>query len=223
MRHDKVSGEKPGGLGETRGAAGDARPPGEGSQPPDARAFRRTMGMFATGVSVITTRVNEDIHGMTASSVDPVSLHPLLVMVSIARSTRMYRIMHQAGTFAINILRDYQEELSRHFAGVEAGPQPESLHFEPEADDGAPFIRDTLGGIRCRIEREVDVGDHVIVLGRVVQLREAPPAPPLIYFGGHYRSLRDVEAPDSAHDVWNPDAVRVFTKPSPRQIHGNPR
>jgi flavin reductase (DIM6/NTAB) family NADH-FMN oxidoreductase RutF len=124
----------------------------------------------------------------------------------------MYRIMHQAGTFAINILSEHQGELSRHFAGAEAGPPPESLHFEPEPDNGAPFIRDTLGAIRCRIEREVDVGDHVIVLGRVVQLREAPPAPPLIYFGGHYSSLRDLEAADSAHDVWNPDAVRAIHK-----------
>jgi flavin reductase (DIM6/NTAB) family NADH-FMN oxidoreductase RutF len=147
------------------------------------------MGLFATGVTVITTRVNDGIHGMTASSVAPVSLDPLLLLVSIARGTRMYSIIHQAGTFAINILSEQQEELSRHFAGAETGAPPASLHFEPEPDHGAPFIRDTLAAIRCQIEREVDVGDHVIVLGRVVQLRQGAPASPLIYFGGRYRSL----------------------------------
>jgi hypothetical protein len=80
------------------------------------------------------------------------------------------------------------------------------------SDMGAPFINDTLAGIRCHIEREVDVGDHVIVLGRVVQLRQGTPAPPLLYFGGRYRSLRDVEARDEPHDVWNPDAVQVIHK-----------
>ena len=144
----------------------------------DTRAFRRTMGLFATGVTVITTRVNGDIHGMTASSVAPVSLDPLLVLVSIARRTRMYGIIHRAGKFAINILSEHQEELSRHFAGAETGLPPASLRFESGPDDGAPFIHDTLAAIRCRIEREVDVGDHVVVLGRVIQLREGSPAPP---------------------------------------------
>ena len=191
----------------------------------DTRAFRRTMGLFATGVTVITTRVNGDIHGMTASSVAPVSLDPLLVLVSIARRTRMYGIIHRAGKFAINILSEHQEELSRHFAGAETGLPPASLRFESGPDDGAPFIHDTLAAIRCRIEREVDVGDHVVVLGRVIQLREGSPAPPLIYFGSRYHSLRELEAPDRPHDVWNPDAVQIIHEASgdrsKRSSHGD--
>jgi flavin reductase (DIM6/NTAB) family NADH-FMN oxidoreductase RutF len=169
-----------------------------GAQPPGARAFRDMMGLFATGVTVVTTRVDDGIHGMTANSVAPVSLDPLLVIVSIARDARMYRVIHRAGTFAINILSEQQEALSRHFAGVDTGPPPTSLDLEWVPDGGAPFIRDALAGIHCRIEREVDVGDHVIVLGRVVELHQGAPLAPLIYFGGRYRSLREIDARDGS-------------------------
>ncbi len=201
MTEEKVIGDIPGGSGETQAASTVRRLAAHSPQPVatpaslDTRAFRRTMGLFATGVTVITTRVNGDIHGMTASSVAPVSLDPLLVLVSIARRTRMYDIIHRAGKFAINILSEHQEELSRHFAGAGTSLRPASLRFESGPDDSAPFIHDTLAAIRCRIEREVDVGDHVVVLGRVIQFHEGSPAPPLIYFGSRYCSVRELEAP----------------------------
>ena len=183
MNKEKAKRKEPGGNGGTRAATSVSRHPAHNPQPVatpallDTQAFRRTMSLFATGVTVITTRVNGGIHGMTASSVAPVSLDPLLVLVSIARRTRMYDIIHRAGKFAINILSEHQEELSRHFAGAETGLLPASLRFESGPDDSAPFIHDTLAAIRCRIEREVDVGDHVVVLGRVIQFREGSPAP----------------------------------------------
>jgi flavin reductase (DIM6/NTAB) family NADH-FMN oxidoreductase RutF len=107
----------------------------------------------------------------------------------------MCTIIQQAGEFAINILSERQEELSRHFAGAKTGPQPAGLRFESYPDDGAPYILDTLATIRCRVARVLNGGDHVIVLGRVVHFHDGPPGLPLLYFGNRYRSLCDLEGP----------------------------
>ena len=172
-------------------------------------AFRRTMGLFATGVTVITARMNGSVHGMTANAVTSVSLDPLLVLAAINRRASMSNIIQQAGEFAINILSERQEELSRHFAGAKIRPPPASLRFEADSDDGAPYIVDTLAAIRCRVARVLDGGDHVILLGRVVHFRDGPPASPLVYFGDRYCSVRDLPAPstaNSAADFFDPSA-----------------
>lgn len=217
MSEEKMNGGKSGGRGETREASTVPRVPANSPHPPDppasldTQAFRHTMGLLTTGVTVITTRVNGSIHGMTASSVTSVSLDPLLMQVSINRHASMCNLIQQAGEFAINILSERQEDLARHFGGARTGTQPASLRFEPHPNDGPPYIQDTLATIRCQIERLLDGGDHVIVLGRVVHFHAGPPAPPLIYFGERYRSLRDPEAPRQP-EVWNHDAVQIFHK-----------
>ena len=196
---EKVSGGEPGGCGETRAASIVPRLPAHSPQAvaarasPDTQAFRRTMGLIASGVTVITTRMNGSVHGMTATAVTSVSLDPLLMQVAINRRARMCNIVQQAGEFAINILSERQEELSHYFAGAKAGPQPASLRFDPDPDS-VPYIHDALAAIHCRIERVVDGGDHVIVLGRVVHFYDGPPAAPLVYFGGRYCSLHDLKA-----------------------------
>ena len=198
---EKVSGDEPGGTDEMRAASTEPEPhlPAPSLQPvapaasPDTRAFRRTMGLFATGMTVITTRINGSVHGMTANAVTSVSLNPLLVLAAINRRTSMCNIIQQAGEFAINILSEPQEELSRHFAGAKTGPQPARLRFESYPDEGAPYILDTLAALRCRVAQVLDGGDHVILLGRVVHFRDGPPASPLVYFGDRYWTLRDPE------------------------------
>jgi flavin reductase (DIM6/NTAB) family NADH-FMN oxidoreductase RutF len=163
MNEEKISGGKSGGRGETRQASTVTHVPANSPQPLDplpsldTQAFRHTMGLLATGVTVITTRVNGAIHGMTASSVTSVSLDPLLMQVSINRHASMCNLIQQAGEFAINILSERQEDLARHFGGgARTGAQPASLRFEPHTNDNAPYIQDTLATIRCQIERLLD-------------------------------------------------------------------
>ena len=199
MSDEMISGGEPGRSGETRAAPTVPRLPAYSPHPVaapaslDTRAFRRTMSLLATGVTVITTRLNGSIHGMTASAVTSVSLEPLLMLAAIDRRTGMCKIIQQAGEFAINILSERQEELSRHFAGPKIRPQPASLRFKSDPDDGAPCISDALAAIRCRVARVLDGGDHIIVLGRVVHFCDGPTASPLLYFGDRYCSLRDLE------------------------------
>ncbi len=161
----------------------------------DTRLFRGTMGLLATGVTVIMTRLNGSVHGMTANSVTSVSLEPLLMQVAIDRRASMCNTIQRAGEFVINILNERQEELSRYFGGAKIGPPPASLRFESDPDDGAPYILDALATLHCRVERVFDAGDHVIVLGRVVHFHDGPPASPLVYFGDRYCSVRDLKAP----------------------------
>lgn len=203
MSTAKVGDHKHGGSGATRAMPTAPRLLAHSPQPValpaslDTRAFRQTMGLLATGVTVITTRFNDSDHGMTASAVTSVSLEPLLMLAAIHRRARMCNIIQQAGEFAINILSERQQELARHFAGAKTGLRPASLRFESYPDDGVPYILGRIAAIRCRVWRVLDGGDHIIALGRVVHFHDGPLAKPLLHFGGRYCTLRDHEAPST--------------------------
>lgn len=154
----------------------------------DPRAYRHVMGHFATGVTIVTADAGETVHGMTANSLTSVSLDPLLLLVCIDRRARMAGIIGEAGRFGISILSADQEPISRHFAGQ---PNPEvAVHYARLA--GAPVLATSIGALACRVERVLDGGDHLIVLGAVEALRSvdgADGADPLLYFQGRYRQL----------------------------------
>lgn len=152
----------------------------------DQREYRTTMGLFATGVTVITARAGAETRGMTANSVTSVSLEPLLLLVCVDRRARMAPLIIEAQRFAVNILRADQEALSRHFAG-----RPDAA-LEPRFNDlaGTPVLEDSMAALVCAIERVLDGGDHLIVIGRVEALRRADErAAPLIYYRGAYCRL----------------------------------
>src|SRR4029079_11962657 len=90
-------------------------------------ALRRTLGMFATGVTIITTRVGEQVHGMTANAFMSVSLEPPLVLISVDRRTRMYGLLHEGMHYGVSVLCDSQAALSDRFAGRTDGPEPRFL------------------------------------------------------------------------------------------------
>lgn len=157
----------------------------------DPRSYRDTMGMFATGVTVITARAGEVIRGMTANSVTSVSLDPLLLLVCVDRRAGMAPVIAEADRFAVNILRADQEAISQHFAG-----RPRPAGDPPLAElANAPVLADCMATIVCSVERVLDGGDHLIVLGRVEALRRADrPGKPLLYYRGRYRQLADETA-----------------------------
>ena len=120
------AGAGPEGIGES------ALEPPTGQEPLDvegdepAVALRQTLGMFATGVTVITTLVSEQIHGMTANAFMSVSLEPPLVLISVDRRTKMCSLLHQECRFGVSVLADGQRALSDRFAGraADGGPAP---------------------------------------------------------------------------------------------------
>lgn len=152
----------------------------------DPREFRRTMGLFATGVTVITTRAGDIIHGMTANAVTSVSLDPLLVLFCVDNRARMAQIIPETGRFAINILSQRQEVISRHFSGRSV----KGLEISFVEVDGVPTLSDNLATLICTVDRIYDGGDHRVIFGRVDALtREANDMAPLLYYAGTYRQL----------------------------------
>ena len=175
---------------EAFGASFDAAPSadelelGTGLEGDPAIAFRRTLGMFATGVTVLTTRTGESVHGMTANAFMSVSLRPPLVLVSIDRRARMCNLLHEGTRFAVNVLEAGQVSLSDHFAGREGvGEEP---RFELVHD--TPLVEGALAHLVCRVVRSFWGGDHSLFLGQVEYARYGE-GEPLLFHGGRYERL----------------------------------
>ena len=162
----------------------------------EPRAYRDAIGLFASGVTVITTRLGEMVHGMTANAVTSVSLEPTLLLVCIDRRAHLHDLIGRAGQFAVNILAADQEDLGNHFAGrSKKALPPASLRFEyggaPETGS-VPTIAGCLTALRCRVETRHAGGDHTILIGRVLEVvpGEAE-AEPLIWFAGGFHRLAE--------------------------------
>ena len=158
---------------------------------PTETAFRGVMGRFATGVTVMTARADGVPHGMTANAVSSVSLDPTLVLVCVDRGTVMAERVGRAGTFALSLLAADQAELSNRFADPDrpdGDPQFAGVEIITAAT-GAPILEDALAWLDCRVWATYDGGDHVIVVGEVVDLAETSEASPLVYYSGGYHRL----------------------------------
>lgn len=154
----------------------------------DPREFRRVMGHFPTGVSVLTTVHEDELHGMTANSFTSVSLEPMLVLACLACGARTALAIQSAGHFAVNILAEHQEDVSQRFA------KPGQDHFEGldviRGHRGLPLLPGCLAYLVCAVEDVVQAGDHDIVLGRVEDCAEsANGRSPLVFFRGGYNTL----------------------------------
>lgn len=155
--------------------------------------YRRTVGMFATGVTVVTTNVDGVLHGMTANAFASVSLDPLLVLICVDRNAGMHGLLPQAQGFAVTVLAAEQERLSAWFASAER-PGGEGQFAEVDWDTapvtGSPVLCNGVAYVDCRVTERHQGGDHSIFLGEVVDLgvlRED--ADPLLYYDGRYRRL----------------------------------
>lgn len=176
---------------EAFGASFEAAPPahefelGEGLEGDPAIAFRRTLGMFATGVTVLTTRVAEQVHGMTANAFMSVSVSPPLVLVSIDRRARMGAMMHEGTRFGVSVLEAKQTGLSDRFAGRISDDVPEPTF---EVVHETPLVEGALAHLVARVMRSYWGGDHSLFLGQVEFARYGE-GRPLLFHGGRYEQL----------------------------------
>jgi flavin reductase (DIM6/NTAB) family NADH-FMN oxidoreductase RutF len=187
VRLPAVSG-MPGGIGET---FLDDVPPeeeieiaGEPGQDP-AVAFRRTLGMFATGVTIITTQVGDQVHGMTANAFMSVSLSPPLVLISVDRRAKMHQLLYEGRRYGINVLADDQQGLSDHFAG-RRGPDATEPAFSSVHE--TPVVDGALAHLIARVVRSYWGGDHSLFLGRIEYARYGV-GQPLLFHGGRYERM----------------------------------
>jgi flavin reductase (DIM6/NTAB) family NADH-FMN oxidoreductase RutF len=155
--------------------------------PIDKQEFRRVLGHFAAGVTIITT-VGDDgtPYGLTATAFTSVSLEPPLVLVCVDKRSESHPHFHTSGVFAVNFLATDHEPLSRRFA-VSGGDKFTDLSIRAGVT-GAPILADALGHLDCRTVNVVEAGDHTIFVGQV-EGAGARDGDPLLYFRGAYRQL----------------------------------
>ena len=155
----------------------------------DSAQFRRLLGRFATGVTVITTGSLKAPHGMTANAFASLSLQPPLVLVCIDHRRQSHRRILEQGCFGVSVLAESQRRAADRFAGrlSEQAP-PGDVLFE-EGDLGLPLIGQCLAQLECRLTAVYPGGDHSIFVGEVVHGRPGPASRPLIFFQGAYRQL----------------------------------
>jgi 3-hydroxy-9,10-secoandrosta-1,3,5(10)-triene-9,17-dione monooxygenase reductase component len=174
---------------------------GNGAAAFDADTFRRVLGQFATGVTVVTACDGEEVHGITANSFTSVSLTPPLVLVCVDKRGRFDRILQTSGRYCVNILAEHHQEISNRFARRRAGDPSDFADCSVATTScGAPILKDSLAHMDCRVVDMHDAGDHHIFIGLVESCGYAADADALVFFRGRYRSLstwiRSPLAPD---------------------------
>jgi 3-hydroxy-9,10-secoandrosta-1,3,5(10)-triene-9,17-dione monooxygenase reductase component len=151
---------------------------------PDIPSFRTVLGHFATGITLITAMDGDEPVGMSCNSFTSVSLDPPLVLFCAAKSSTTWERIQPAKCFAANILSEDDEELCRLFA-TKGADRFKHLAWS-EYRTGSPVIHGALAFVDCVTEAEHDAGDHIIVVGRVVELGYASEGKPLLFYRGGY-------------------------------------
>lgn len=152
----------------------------------DSRAFRNALGQFATGVTVVSIKDGDDVHGMTANSFTSVSLDPPLILICVHKDNTTHRLIEEKQAFAVSVLSENHEAVSRYYAG------DRSIDLTArwsEEKTNSPVLSDALAWYDCRLWQAYDGGDHTIYVGEVLEF-DAPGGRPLLFFGGRYGKIQ---------------------------------
>jgi len=153
--------------------------------PFDSRAFRNALGLFPTGVAVVTTLAPDQRKvGLTVNSFTSVSLSPPLVSFNLAKSLRSISDWLDAEAFAVNLLRHNQQLISSDFARAQADKWANTEHTAGRTS--SPILSSNLASFECVKFACHEVGDHYIMIGKVVRFVVAPDAEPLVFYRGTY-------------------------------------
>jgi flavin reductase (DIM6/NTAB) family NADH-FMN oxidoreductase RutF len=153
--------------------------------------FRKAMGCFATGITIVTVDDDGKVEGMTANAFTSVSLNPLLVLICVDRQARTHAHLNRRKRFGVNILSEGQRAIADYYA------RPDRTHDRAERESGArfdrtahgtPMLHGALAYLECRLQTIQEAGDHTIFIAEVedVTVHEGEP---LLYFRGEYRKI----------------------------------
>ncbi len=149
--------------------------------------FRRALGHFASGITIVTTQHEDQLHGTTVSSLCSLSLEPPLVLICIDLQATIHNLIRESGIFGINILAEHGEALSRHFA--RRIPDKFSEIAYSLGVTGVPLLEGTLAILECRVTAQYPGGDHAIFVGEVVATSTASHHQPLLYYRSQYNRI----------------------------------
>ena len=153
-----------------------------------ARAYRDTIGQFATGVTVVTAIGPDGPAGMTTNAVASLSLQPRLLLVCFEERSRTLDVVRVSRRFAVNVLRAEDEELAAVFASKRIGREKFEAVTHTE-EHGVPVLDRALAWIACDLRELRPGGDHEIGIGEVLGTGAGAPGDPLVFFGGRYTTL----------------------------------
>ena len=158
-----------------------AYPTGRAIQPLE---FRHALGRFATGVSIVTTECDGQIHGMTANAFVSISLDPPLVLLSLDNRSHMHQILPKTGRYGVSVLAEGQESLSNHFAGRKV--EDPDFKFITRMD--TPLLEGALAYFVTQVIDIHPAGDHTLYIAKVNHF-ECCEGRPLVYFAGRYQRV----------------------------------
>jgi flavin reductase (DIM6/NTAB) family NADH-FMN oxidoreductase RutF len=147
--------------------------------------LKNAYARWATGVTIVTARAGDRIHGMTVSAFTEVSLEPPLVLVCIDKRSGAQPVIAEGGVFAVNILARGQESLAKRFASDGAEDRRFSGLDCETGETGAPRLAGSVASLDCRLEAAHEAGDHIIYVGEVVGLQLSDGDPLLFYNRGY--------------------------------------
>lgn len=151
----------------------------------DDLLFRKAMGKFATGITVVTFKSDGELKGITVNAFMSVSLNPKLILISIDENSSSYPKILNASRFGVSILREDQKDISMIFAKQKKADR----EIEYVDIDGIPVIKDSLAMLSCRVQDKVKAGDHMLFIAEVTGL-QVNEGEPILYFGSQYRQLK---------------------------------
>jgi flavin reductase (DIM6/NTAB) family NADH-FMN oxidoreductase RutF len=152
--------------------------------------FRNALRHFPAGVTLVTLRAGDEVHGLTVSAFASVSADPALILVVIDSRHKAYHLLREEGAvFAVNILREDQEALSERFAWLKEGDRFAQGRWG-RAETGAPILEEALAWLDCTVHARYPAGSHDIFVGQIQATGVAQPeAAPLVYWNRSYRKL----------------------------------
>ena len=156
---------------------------------PRAHHFRGSLGRFATGVAIVTFDGVTKRHGITVNSFTSVSMEPPLVLVCIGNKNRLPTMIRESSAFAISLLAKDQGDASAALARSGREPGADLDVPADECGNGLPVVKGAVAHLACELHSELVVGDHTIVVGRVVEAVASPDREPLLYYRRRYRTL----------------------------------
>jgi 3-hydroxy-9,10-secoandrosta-1,3,5(10)-triene-9,17-dione monooxygenase reductase component len=158
----------------------------------ETAAYRRLMGFWATGVSVVTAQGREGPAGATANALTSLSLEPPRALVCFDISSRTLHAVRESERFAVNVLAIGQEDIAHVFA-TKASQEEKFAAVAVACEHGAPTIAGSLAWFVCSLESEIETGDHVVAFGRVLAGGFDTEAEPLLFYRSAYHPLNGKE------------------------------
>lgn len=160
----------------------------------DENIFRKYLGLFTTGVTVITSRSldehdEQSFHGLTSNSFNSVSISPPLVLFSLKINSSTGAAIKKSEKFAVSILNYQQQSISKHFS-MKKTNKFDDFHDFHLAKNGCPLINDANLWLEGEIFAVYPGGDHEIYVGRITDAKQNNDLSPLVYYKGDYANIK---------------------------------